>query len=882
MLISLWSVGLRSLLRRTTTPHEPQRISADNRARHLSEASNTQAPARPVSSVVPVVYVDTQQHNIPQPVAITDVLDTQASMEPIHWPLDRTQHNAWLRGNRFEVQLRVEPDKDLQGVQVTTDDPSITVLSSQIDIQSGGVARIALQVADKALLELYATYTSQSMAGVESHELRISTNSASATTNKVSLHLPQAAIEPLPPNLLNLRLGQHYPTRPNAAIDDLQVTLLKDVPHTLLYQLQTYSKTTDVLHLLAEYDERSNSSRIIQVGPSSRIVGTQANLAVPVSIVGQSTKLRSYFVVVDATRNHAFAKDQVTISQDANQPPLIQFDSYAVSGNTLRRNANDSQSIKLKLKFTNTSTSRVACRLFANGVPVSEPLEVATNLLEFKQLTLQDGIAEVSPRFFKGDVPLDVPAPPLTIDTRTGGFRIESITPQSFGRELGQNQIAIHFSRPLASDADLNSAIKLYHSTDGTFAGAPLTTGVTMMISATDPAQVHISLTPAAGRYQLRVNESLLRDAYGNLLDMNSANGIYVAELGGAVQLASADYPVTPGVSRGQAPFVQYPEFVEPRTPTKGFNPSDKVETRVSRLYFYRDAHRVAQILNRRVQSYNRQEVSVRRQLADKSRQEAESITTSRKIAERAAVEAAQRSRALENELSDTQRSLNTTLQQLQTAASGPPAATTEQQQRQQQILGQLENTARSFAAQAQTLESQIRAARDAEVAANERWQQAEREEQLARTEQFRLETSAAHADPDTFAAGDPHSIDPIAQVSISVIGEGLLHLRGPLKGVNQVRMMIDQIDAPQGTSSRERSLDPDQCRAEADKLEVVANRIQTYIDQARFLTVQSGEMLRRGGGTRRCTTRRGSARHVPRRDPSRARSTLPLRFLWP
>ncbi len=77
------------------------------------------------------------------------------------------------------------------------------------------------------------------------------------------------------------------------------------------------------------------------------------------------------------------------------------------------------------------------------------------------------------------------------------------------------------------------------------------------------------------------------------------------------------------------------------------------------------------------------------------------------------------------------------------------------------------------------------------------------------------------------------------------MIGEGLIHLRGPLRGVNQVRIMIDQMDAPCGQTRV--NIHSTQINGEeAEKLEIVANRIQTYIDQARFLTTQSGELLRK------------------------------------
>ncbi len=146
----------------------------------------------------------------------------------------------------------------------------------------------------------------------------------------------------------------------------------------------------------------------------------------------------------------------------------------------------------------------------------------------------------------------------------------------------------------------------------------------------------------------------------------------------------------------------------------------------MARLYFYRDAHRVAQILNRRAQSYNRQDVTMRRQFADKARQEAESLTTARQIAERSAVETAKKSRELQNQLSDAQRAMNYSLQQMQSVARNVPANADEQQRQfAQQQLAQLETATLSLSSQVQQLESQLRVARDTEVAANEQMQQA-------------------------------------------------------------------------------------------------------------------------------------------------------------
>ncbi|MEZ6088460.1 MAG: hypothetical protein R3C05_10625 [Pirellulaceae bacterium] len=303
---------------------------------------------------------------------------------------------------------------------------------------------------------------------------------------------------------------------------------------------------------------------------------------------------------------------------------------------------------------------------------------------------------------------------------------------------------------------------------------------------------------------------------------------------------------VLPGIHGPTGAYVRYQEWTPPREVPNGFNPNDKVETRVSRLYFFRDAHRVSQIINRKVKSHNRHGVSMARQAADHARSKADELTAARQQAERAAIRQAQEARRLEEELSDTRRKFDNTLRDIQNAGRAQQA--TEDEGLRQNIASQIQTmdaVAQTLAARMKELESQIDIARRDELDAREKAAQIESDEQLARQDQFRREVAAAHADPDTYGEGVPDSPDPVEQVSISVIGGGLIHLRGPLKGVNQIRMMIDQIDTPVGqvrVNVHSTQINGD----EAEKLEVVSARIQAYVDQARFLTVQSGEILRK------------------------------------
>ncbi|HND56754.1 MAG TPA: hypothetical protein PLV92_30255, partial [Pirellulaceae bacterium] len=122
------------------------------------------------------------------------------------------------------------------------------------------------------------------------------------------------------------------------------------------------------------------------------------------------------------------------------------------------------------------------------------------------------------------------------------------------------------------------------------------------------------------------------------------------------------------GVTATTGPYVRYPEFTPPRPANTGFNPSDKVETRVARLYYFRDAHRVAQIINRKVRSYNRASVESSRQQADKARGVAEDASAKRQKAERDAVAKAQLTRQKERQLATVEQSRERTLELIRDA----------------------------------------------------------------------------------------------------------------------------------------------------------------------------------------------------------------------
>ena len=376
------------------------------------------------------------------------------------------------------------------------------------------------------------------------------------------------------------------------------------------------------------------------------------------------------------------------------------------------------------------------------------------------------------------------------------------------------------------------------------------------------------------GKYVLFVDKSL-QDVFGHTL------GEFVTH---ALTRQFGDEPPTvrPGLRGTTGEYVNYREYTEPRDNPEGFNPSDHVETRVARLYFFRDAHRVVQIINRRARSYNRAAVDMASQLADKSRTEADQLTGQRRHSEQEAILAAQATRRAEAELKQEEQKqaratqelmatqqalqpmehrqlvLETRIKELNDKTSPTSAEKKELDTltKEQTELGgqvnnatQARNTLDQIAKNAdQTisgLRAQVDQLREKENTSRLQMLKLEGAEDRARENQFRREVAAAHEDPDTYAPGKPGSDDPVEQVSVSVIGEGLIQLRGPIKGINIIRNMINQIDAPVGQVRIDvHSLQIN--GEEGPQMEVVADEMQVYVDQARFLTTQSAELLRR------------------------------------
>ncbi|HKM52655.1 MAG TPA: hypothetical protein VJY33_04540 [Isosphaeraceae bacterium] len=316
----------------------------------------------------------------------------------------------------------------------------------------------------------------------------------------------------------------------------------------------------------------------------------------------------------------------------------------------------------------------------------------------------------------------------------------------------------------------------------------------------------------------------------------------------------------------------------------------------------------MAQIINRDVRSYNYVAVATARRQAEDARDAADQATDARRLGEIKAVRAAQDSRAAERKLAQDQAAwaqsqandaaITAQLNQIQqdisannaklaqdqaalTAAQAAPStaagstasgatatgassapdpvkiaaltamvkqdtATNDALVAQQTQLkaAQGQSTTTQLKSQVDADNNDLQAKRTAEANVSDQAVQEQQIEDRSRENAFRQQVASEHVDPDTYAPAKIGSLDPVRQVSVSVIGEGEIQLRGPIKGINVIRTMIDQIDAPVGQVRV--GIHTVQINGEhGDRMERVAGRIQDYIDHSRFLTVQSGQLLR-------------------------------------
>lgn len=456
---------------------------------------------------------------------------------------------------------------------------------------------------------------------------------------------------------------------------------------------------------------------------------------------------------------------------------------------------------------------------------------------------LQNGQYRVFLQFAQGDEISSQRSDSFILNVQRGGLEVKDVQPPNFGTAAGIQKLKISFSKTnpldLDTEAKRTAAIEWFRlqpsKKTGVFLNGDSVTvkDVEYDKSANAAILSFNNLTPDI--YQLEVVGSLVKDIFGNLLEGTpgkpGTNYVFALSKPEPVSKDSDGESEMVGVSE----FIEYHDYEKRDPPTPGFNPSDKVVTRVARLYYYRDAHRVAQILNSEVKSLNQKGYNEAQITADKARVTYEETAKKRRIQEKKTIKAAKNLREVESEYRTQQQILSGLVRE---RAQIPPEDESGKKE-------ELEAAITAAQGQITSLRSKITSLSGSMNDEDEKLQQLTIDEENQSAELFRRELQAEKTDLYTIGNGDPQSYDAVRQVTIKVIGEGLIHLRGPIKGVNLIRIMINQIDSPVGQVRI--AMHTIQVNGEDGKrMEIVADRIQKSIDQSRFLTVQSSQMLRK------------------------------------
>ncbi|MBI5759405.1 MAG: hypothetical protein HZA46_12875, partial [Planctomycetales bacterium] len=276
------------------------------------------------------------------------------------------------------------------------------------------------------------------------------------------------------------------------------------------------------------------------------------------------------------------------------------------------------------------------------------------------------------------------------------------------------------------------------------------------------------------------------------------------------------------------------------------FQPEEWVDTRVIRLYYFRDAHRVVEIVNRNLKRLNQSGVSFERDLANQAEVDAKAVTDTRRDNEARAAQSVQRARAARRELDKAQADFERSQRistDLQSKIEKFPMDSNKpdwEQQRKNADLSATNANERATHARAD-----LDAAQTEEVRLTNDVRTTQAKEDRAREKQFRLEVNAGKADPNTYAAANLDSVDPVTQCSLSVIGEGVIHVRGPVRGINKIARMLHQIDTPVGQVKV--GIHTVQVNGEhGDRMELVYERIDKHIAQSRFLAHETAQTFRK------------------------------------
>ena len=475
----------------------------------------------------------------------------------------------------------------------------------------------------------------------------------------------------------------------------------------------------------------------------------------------------------------------------------------------------------------------------------------------------------------------------------------------------GQAEVVVSFA-----DADLNpETIKAAHFTVSKAGGSTITT--TPVLDEGGSSVILTLADAGVGACELTVTASV-QDLVGN-----------------AHTLSKHSFMLTEGSLRGEQ--IEYPPYLAPEFKQDELNPGDRVDTRVVQLYYYRNARTLAEIINRSIEDLNQTAFDDAQKFAENARIDAENATDARRTQEQRAVDAAAKTRQMEQKIAEAKAALaknkleteklaeeeKETENAISAVTNGQPATLDAQikgldskmltQSQTNETLRkniadkqlELDAAKKNDAAKVPALEKEIEVLRkqlqdgetqltalktqrsaqrslqlrseqitrnkkrlsdelttlgdptsttkqneltnqqQTEIAERNRLLTSEQAENRRIEEQFRREVVAGIADRNSYAKGKLNSRDPVTQVSISVVGESRLQLRGPVKGLNKICRMIHQLDSPVGQVKV--GIHTVQVNGEhGDHMDVVYERINKEVAHSRFLVNASGQLMRR------------------------------------
>jgi hypothetical protein len=508
-----------------------------------------------------------------------------------------------------------------------------------------------------------------------------------------------------------------------------------------------------------------------------------------------------------------------------SQPPTVTITAIKDQSNkplAAPRYLTNGKSLKLDLKLANLTTDTFTLNITANG------LGIGTNSVDPTSLTPEIPLPDPLPRAL-ADGTVNIVVTLLQngqlVDSKTQGIELETTSPvyvsnRLLGASGGTMQLLVRFQTKDIDPATAKKEAFKLSRTKGTGFFQDAEAG-----TLPDPSLAGDTLTFQFG--------PLIVDTYKLEIlgpgDPGATATILANLVGNQVKHQEFTFVAYPDRQLGEQ--VDYPRFLKAGTggpKIDGFDPGDAVSTRVIRLFYYRDANKVVEIINRDAKRLNAGTVDRDRFLAQEARTKAESLTDGRRMQEILARQAVTQARDIQDKINKKQQDLQAQLQQTPIPAAGTPVPGPVDQL--QKELGSLAND--------------LKNAQLTEITESNKAIDLQAQENRSIEDQWRREVAAAKADYGTYAKGRINSFDSVTQVSMAVIGEGLIQCRGPVKGINKIARMIHQIDVPVGQVKV--GIHTVQFNGEhGDRMEYVYEKVDKHIAHCRFLTNQSLQLFR-------------------------------------